>query len=153
MYAYVEEGSIDFLIRRCILFVAHSSRTTSCTPSTGVVHALVLPSQEDLNINNHHATTTKMPSTICQQTTTKNTDYKVVYWYNLHVILVRLICVQFMLGTWWWDSHRCNRDKHWVLLHPSFSRQIFVVSTQSQCKNQDIPKNFESQWESGMALQ
>ena len=66
----------------------------------------------------------------------KKNDHKVIYWYILHVILVRLRCVQFILDTWWWDS-----------------RQIFVVSTQSQRRNQCIPKNFESRWDSGIALQ
>jgi len=42
-------------------------------PSTGVVQARVLPSQEDLNIINHHATNTKMPSTIFYQARTLKT--------------------------------------------------------------------------------
>jgi hypothetical protein len=56
----------------------------------------------------------------------KNTDYKVIHWYILHVILVRLSCAQFILDAWWWDSHRSNREQNGVSLHSSFHDRFLL---------------------------
>jgi hypothetical protein len=69
MYLYVEEDSID-LFKEDVNFFGCELLVP---PSTGVVEAGVLPSHEDLNIINHHGTTTKMPSTTFYQATTLKT--------------------------------------------------------------------------------
>jgi hypothetical protein len=127
---------------------------TTCTseywrsPSTRVTVARGLEHHQ--SPCHHHENTLY---NISSSNNNKNTDYKVTYWCSLQVLLVGLIYVQFILDAQWWESHRSNREQNGVSLHSSFSRQIFVVSTQNQRRNQYIPKNFESQWESGMALQ
>jgi hypothetical protein len=67
------------LRKTALIFLDKTLRFIFCEqlvpPSTGIVKARVLPSQEDLNIINHHATTTKMPSTIFIKQQDKNTDY------------------------------------------------------------------------------